>query len=110
DPAHLSSKIQRGRWYRRENPSQVERPWLISYPLQVQLRTGKGRLTENFDQSPAGPRWLGRSFRSWQRHKCAMDHFFDAAELTGSEFLMDELFVFGSDVDGHRKYPYGFRL
>ena len=35
-----------------------------------------------------------------------MDHFFDAAERTGSELLLDELFVFGGDVDGHKKTPY----
>jgi hypothetical protein len=34
-----------------------------------------------------------------------MDHFFDAAERTGSKLLPDELFVFECDVDGHRKDP-----
>ena len=47
DPASLFARIPIERWCRSGRHSQVEWPWVIFLPLQIQLRAGKRRLTEN---------------------------------------------------------------
>src|ERR1035441_822124 len=100
-----SARIQRGRWYRAEILSQIEWPWIIPYPVQIQLRTRKGRFTENIGQIPKGPSSLGGRFRRWQCDEGAMDDFFNARERTSPEFFVNEHLVFWCDVDGHGKHP-----
>jgi hypothetical protein len=70
DPALRCVKIRRERWYRAKSQSQIDGPWIVLLPLQIQFRTGKRRLREKIVELFCGvvaglpwlaPRWTSRA-------------------------------------------------
>jgi len=79
-------------------------------PLQIQFRTGKGRLREKIVQLFAGP-WRGHhglrpvGFFA-QGGQGVIEHLIRASKVAALDFLLDDPFLFRLELDGHCLRPF----
>ncbi|MCU1257468.1 MAG: hypothetical protein JWO80_353 [Bryobacterales bacterium] len=109
DPAPLCVQIRRGRWYRAGSRSQIDGPWIVLLPLQIQFRTGKGGLREEIVELFAGPWRESCGLRHVgflaQGSQGVIKHLIRASKVAALDFLLNDPFLFGLELNGHCKYP-----
>jgi len=105
DPPVEFEKILRGHSYRAKSPSQIDGPWIVLLPLQIQLRTGKGRLREKIVELLAGPRRRSRGLRhfGFLAHGVNSLHnqLIHRMDVTALDFLLYQPLGFGFEFYDH---------
>src|SRR5260370_3786859 len=104
DPVARYVQIRRGRWCRGESRSQIDGPWIILLPLQIQFRTGEGRLREKIIEALAGCsrgycclRHVGFLAQGGQG---VIEHLIGTPKMAPLNFLLYDPFLFGFELNG----------